>query len=137
MEKKQLIKHLENDIYCRIGISKIHGVGVIAIKDIKKGTNPFKNLSDEKDKIVALTNSDLRNVDSEVKKIVNDFFGNGRTFDVLYYGPNYINISYYLNHSKTPNLDLIDNGEPYLGFSANRDIKKNEELLINYDMYEK
>ena len=34
-------------------------------------------------------------------------------------------------------LDLIDNGEPYLGFSANRDIKKNEELLINYDMYEK
>ena len=39
--KKKLLNHLNNDIYCRIGVSKIHGVGVIAIKDIPPNTNPF------------------------------------------------------------------------------------------------
>lgn len=50
MSKQKLLKHLENDIYCRIGVSKISGVGVIAIKDIPSGTNPFKTLSKEKEK---------------------------------------------------------------------------------------
>jgi hypothetical protein len=31
-----LIDHLKNDIYCRIGVSSINGVGVIAIKNIPK-----------------------------------------------------------------------------------------------------
>ena len=34
--------NLKNNVYCRISRSKIHGVGVIAIKDIPKGINPFK-----------------------------------------------------------------------------------------------
>jgi len=42
MEK--LLYHLENEVYCRIGVSHIRGagVGVIAIRDIPKGINPFK-----------------------------------------------------------------------------------------------
>lgn len=42
MSKKVLLKNLQNDIYCRIKPSKKHGVGVFAIKDIPKNTNPFK-----------------------------------------------------------------------------------------------
>ena len=68
INKSKLVKHLENDIYCRIGISTIHGVGVIVIKDIPKGVNPFKNLSNQQDKIIKLTNEDLKNVDNGVKK---------------------------------------------------------------------
>ncbi len=45
MTKEELIKHLKNDVYCRLGVSKISGIGVIAIKDIPKGTNPFRSLS--------------------------------------------------------------------------------------------
>merc|ERR1712086_862125 len=33
--------HLSNSAYVRIGVSKVHGVGVIAIRDIPSGTNVF------------------------------------------------------------------------------------------------
>ena len=137
--KAKLIDHLKNDIYCRIGVSKTHGVGVIAIRSIPKDTNPFKNLSKEKEKAIELNDDDLKNVDIEVKKIIKDFFGSQQdTYDVLYAGPNYLNISYYLNHSDNPNLDIVDkkNGSAYVDFKTNRDIKKGEELFINYNDYE-
>lgn len=138
--KTKLIDHLKNDIYCRIGISKVHGVGILAIKDIPKDTNPFKNLSNEKEKSIELNDNELKNVDIETKKIVNDFFGSKQdgqnVYDVLYAGPNYINISYYLNHSDNPNLDIVEKGGAYVDFKTNRDIKKGEELFINYSDYE-
>jgi SET domain-containing protein len=137
--KSKLLDHLKNDIYCRIGLSKIHGVGVIAIKDIPKGVNPFKNLSVEKEKVIELNDKDLKNIDNETKKVLKDFFGHGKnshSYEVLYAGPNYINISYYLNHSSTPNLELVDNKDGYLNFKTCQKIKKGEELFINYGEYE-
>jgi SET domain-containing protein len=134
--KKKLINHLENDIYCRLGVSKISGIGVIAIKNIPKNTNPFKTLSNEKDKVVELTDKDIKNVNPNVKKILNDFFGNNKKYDVLYYGPNHLNISFYLNHSNNSNLDIIKTKNTYLDFITNRNIKKDEELTINYSKYE-
>ncbi|MBF0315309.1 MAG: SET domain-containing protein [Oligoflexia bacterium] len=135
--KKKLIDHLKNDIYCRIGVSKIHGVGVMAIKSIPKGINPFKNLSKEKEKIIELDDTDLKKVNNEVKKMVKDFFGaNQKSYDVLYDGPNHLNLSYYLNHSDKPNLDLIEGPSNYLEFKTNRNIKKGEELFINYNDYQ-
>lgn len=138
MNKAKLLKHLQNDIYCRLGVSKISGIGVIAIKDIPKGTNPFKSLSDEKDKIVSLSRDDLKSLDKNVTKIIGDFFGSnkGTVFDVLYYGPNHLNVSYYLNHSDNPNIDIVDGGNVYLDFMTNRIIKENEELTINYKQYD-
>lgn len=137
-DKKLLINHLKNDIYCRIGISKVSGVGVIAIRDIPKGTIPFKNLSREKEKIIKLEDKDLEGVNTEVKKILKDFFGDSDTknYDVLYSGPNYINISFYMNHSDKPNIDIVEENEgEYFNFVANRNIKKGEELFINYNDY--
>ena len=95
-------------------------------------------MSKEKEVVIELDNYDLKNVDNEVKKLVKDFFGaNQNTYDVLYAGPNYINISYYLNHSDDPNLDLVqgENKNGYLDFITNRNIKKGEELFINYNDY--
>lgn len=136
--KEKLIKHLEQDIYCRIGISKIHGVGVIAIKDIPENINPFKTLIKRKDKIITLTDKDIKNIDENTKQILKDFFGSKDKYDVLLDGPNNINISFYMNHSNKPNIDIIeDEKEEYLSFRTNRIIKKGEELLINYKDYDK
>ena len=138
MSKQKLLKHLEEDIFCRIGVSKISGVGVIAIKDIPKGTNPFKTLSKEKEKIVELNSSDIKKLDGGVKKILNDFFGNDKLnrFDVLASGPNNLNVSFYMNHSDKPNIDIIiKNNSEYLEFVSNKLIKKGEELTINYNVY--
>ena len=112
--KQKFIKHLQEDIYCRIGVSSIHGIGVIAIKDIPKGTYPFKKLSDDaNEKIIILDDNDLKNVNKNVVKIVGDFFdGTGHgTYPILYNGPNNLSISYYLNHSDNPNMDPVYNQE--------------------------
>jgi SET domain-containing protein len=136
--KEELIKHLEQDIYCRIGVSKIHGVGVIAIKDIPEGINPFKTLIKRKEKVITLTDKDIINVDENTKKVIKDFFGSKNGYDVLLDGPNNINISFYMNHSNKPNINIIeDEKEEYLSFRTNRIIKKGEELLINYKDYDK
>jgi SET domain-containing protein len=138
MSKKKLIDHITCDVYCRLGVSKVSGVGVIAIKDIPTGTDPFKNLSKEKHKITMLTQTDIKNAPASVKKLIKDFFGSSKvkTLEVLYSGPNCINISFYMNYSKKPNVS-ITNGDKdgYAGFVTNRKIKKGDELFINYDDY--
>lgn len=140
MSKNKLLKHLQNDIYCRLGVSKIAGIGVFAIKIIPKGVNPFKILAKDNDKIIELDDNDIKNLDKNVKKIVNDFFGQGdniKKYDVLASGPNNINISYYLNHSDKPNLDIVEIEESnYLGFVTNQIIKEGDELTIDYSKYE-
>ena len=136
--KNKLLKHLKNDIFCRIGVSKVHGVGVIAIKDIPKGTMPFTTLSKEKDKIITLKKDEIKDLHPNVRKILTDFFGDKKKndYDVYAYGPNYINISFYLNHSDKPNIDVIEDTENnYYSFTTNRKIKKGEELFINYNEY--
>ena len=136
--KNRLLKHLKNDIYCRIGVSKVHGVGVIAIKDIPKGTIPLATLSKEKEEIITLTKDEIKDIHPNVRAILQDFFGDKKSndYDVYAYGPNYINISFYLNHSEKPNIDVIeDNENNYFRFITNRKIKKGEELFINYNKY--
>lgn len=138
MSKKKLIDHLVRDVYCRLGVSKVSGIGVIAIKDIPAGVDPFKHLSREKQKIITLTQSDLKGASAGVKKLIKDFFGlsNNKTLDVLYAGPNYIDISFYMNYSKRPNVTITGgNKTGYAGFTTNRKIKRGEELFINYDDY--
>ena len=138
MEK--LITNIKNKTYCRIKPSKINGVGVFAIKDIPKKTNPFY-LTDNKSinhKYKKILKKDLKNVDIEVKKIIDDFFY--KEDDDSYYIPllglNSLDISFYMNHSIKPNIEIVKSyNYDTLIFKTNKKIKKNEELLINYDNY--
>jgi SET domain-containing protein len=134
MLKERLKKHIEENIYCRLGVSKISGVGVICIKPIPKGINPFKTFEKNKTKIIELNNNDLKNMTKNVKILINDFFGDDSTYDVI--DPNSINISFYVNHSENNNLNMTeDKNSEYISFITNREIKIGEELLINYNNY--
>jgi SET domain-containing protein len=136
MTKEEIIKDLENNIYCRIQPSEIQGVGVFAIRNIPKGTNPFITYTNVE--TVAIPEKEImenKKIPSAVKEMVKDFYviqdGN------LYCDArslNEINITYFLNHSDTPNLDVNEiDGESV--FTANRDILVGEELTSNYSMY--
>ena len=76
-KKQQLLNNLKYDTYCRIGVSQIHGVGVIAIKQIPKGTNPFMitNKKGIKYDLVELSKKEVDGLPKNVKKIVTDFIG--------------------------------------------------------------
>ncbi len=57
-------------------------------------------------------------------------------YDAYVYGHNYMNISFYLNHSLTPNMTtVIDLKFKYYVYVTSRDIKKGEELLLNYEIF--
>ena len=136
----KLIKHLNTQVFCRLKPSSIHGIGVFAIKDIPLGTNPFKftdNICSHYNGI-QLSRSDVINLENdEVRKIIYDFISPNQ--DESYYipalGPNSFDITFYLNHDSNPNIDIVSDGCEYMGFRANRLIRKDEELTINYDHY--
>ena len=134
MKKKDLIRDLRNNIYCRIKSSPIEGVGVFAIRDIPKGTRPLQEF----------TTGDFIEVDADevyndplihesVKQFIKDMYvqKDGKLY--LYdQGLNAIPMSFLLNHSKDPNMIEISEG---IDFEAARDIKAGEELTVDYDSY--
>lgn len=132
MNKKSFLLALR-EVYCRLGVTD-HGVGVIAIRHIPKGTDPFKN-ADPCGDVLKIPKAELESFDApdEAKEIVRDFCA---LQDGIYYVPNYgvdaMTKFYYLNHSTKPNMMTPDKGETFL---AMRNIKKGEELTANYDTY--
>lgn len=132
MNKKSFLNALRV-VYCRLGVTK-HGVGVIAIRSIPKGTDPFKNADPEGDVLrIPKAEFDAYDAPEEAKTMVRDFCA---LQDGVYYVPNYgidaITKFYYLNHSKKPNMMTPDKG---CTFITMRDIKAGEELTANYDEY--
>ena len=73
--KYKLLENLKNNVYCRIKKSKVHGVGVFAIKDIPININPFENTigCDDKD-VVILNESDITYLNKGVKKMIDSFY---------------------------------------------------------------
>lgn len=139
-QKKLIFDDLKRGIYCRIKPSPVHGVGVFAIRDIPKGTNPFAYMpgqteEEEKENIMIpkAEIDDNQELSDEIKKYVKDMVPveNGN-----YYYPvmslNQLDLPYYVNHSDKPNLFSPDDG---VTFIANRDIKKDEELFVDYSTY--
>jgi SET domain-containing protein len=127
--KQTLLKHLSEDIYCRLGVSKIHGVGVFAIRSIPKGTDPFRSLVQFKE--LKFSKKELQSLPKSVLKQLRIFcYYEGDTFYVPTTGLNSVNMAIYVNHSKKPNLRFRKNGT----LQSVKDIRKGEELMIDYDI---
>ena len=134
--ERKIINNLKKNIFCRIGRSKIHGVGVIAIKEIPKGKNPFIKCNKNKDtnKYIVVNKSKLKKVNHEVLKMLEDFLGGEKDFYAIpVSGLNSLDVSFFMNHSKKPNMIITDSKESdFVTFITKKKIKKGEELLINY-----
>jgi SET domain-containing protein len=135
-----MIKHLNEEVYCRLKPSPIHGIGVFAIKDIPIGTNPFRFCGGVCGvyNCIKLSHDAIVNLsDGSVRKIIYDFISPDE--DKCYYvpalGPNSFDITFYLNHDSNPNIDIVSDGCEFMGFRTNRLVKNDEELTINYDHY--
>jgi SET domain-containing protein len=124
--RKRILPH--NGVYVRLGASTIHGVGVFAVRRIKKGTNPFKR---DNSNMIWVSAKKLSRLPPNIKKLYQDFgvLTNGR------YGVppsfNQLTPAWYINESTTPNMRC---GKDYDFFAA-RDIEVGEELTLNYSTY--
>jgi len=137
-KKESLINNLKNETFCKIGVSEISGVGVIAIKDIPKGIEIFKCCNDDgADLPVEINTSDLKEVDENVIKHAKNFLvlSGPSTYPFPCKGLNSINIIFYLNHSDRPNTEfsLAGDLDDFVSFVTSRDIRKGEELTQDYN----
>jgi SET domain-containing protein len=128
MNKEALLKELANSTYVMIKPSPLHGIGVFAIRDIPKGTkNIFsKGVGDW----IKVSKEEVDALPQHSK----DLIENHCLFDEdFYFIPDYgfklVDLVIYLNHSETPNVISLNDGEE---FEAIRDIAIGEELLVDY-----
>lgn len=129
--KQKLLKNLVNT-YCRLGISKRHGVGVFAIRHIPKNTNPF--LGCRKTRWFKFKNSEISILPKDVIRMIKEFYVSDNGFYYIpYHGLNGNDISFYLNHSSKPNVWSKNLDEDFLTL---RSIKKGEELFLDYRLYD-
>jgi hypothetical protein len=129
---KDLIKFLNSNTFCRIGRSKIDGVGVLAIRDIPKGVNPFVGSLSRTYR--GLEFKELKKLKPEVRKMVLDFcnLSQGKAW-IPRGGLNSFDISSFMNHSNNPNVGYPNNGEE---MATLRKIRKGEELTIDYGTFD-
>ena len=128
MNKEALLKELANSTYVMIKPSPLHGIGVFAIRDIPKGTkNIFsKGVGDW----IKVSKEEVDALPQHSK----DLIENHCLFDEdFYFIPDYgfklVDLVIYLNHSETPKVISLNEGEE---FEAIRDIANGEELLVDY-----
>ena len=127
--KKRLLEHLKQVVYCHLAVSPIHGIGVFAIKNIPKGTEPLRSFIPHGE--VKFTHSEVDELPRSVRKEMQMFcYYDDSHFYVPRSGMNAINMGVYLNHSKKPNVQYKKNGQ----LVSLRRIQKGEELLLDYDI---
>ncbi len=127
----KVINHLNHNVKTKISVSKIDGVGVFAIKDIKKGEQLFPNWEYESG-VYIIPNNRLNEIRSEVLELIDKYFINddcGYKVIRLFKGINFLFHGFTYCNSAYPNKENI-NIDVY-GIAL-RDIKAGEEILEWY-----
>ena len=126
--KKKLLQQLREDVYCKMAASDIHGVGVFAIRVIPKGAYPFKGRKPYKE--VRVSRKELQSVPYAVRRLIDTFcLTENGTILIPELGLNAMDMPFYINHSKRPNLCIEENGS----IKTKRSVLAGEELTMDYD----
>lgn len=123
MRTKRPLPH--DGVYARIGVSRLHGTGVIAIRAIQKGELVFRG---EDERAVWVSRAFVRTLPKAVRALYEDF---GMVDGDLLGVPrnlNRLSVGWYVNHSDEPNLAAGDDGR----FRTLRRIRAGEELTADY-----
>ena len=127
-QKKKLLQHLEEEVFCRLGSSPTHGVGVFAIRSIAKGINPLRSVTPKKE--INFKKDELKHLPKGVRKQIKMFcYYDDKEVHIPIVGLNTMDYSIFLNHSKVPNIRLKKSGQ----FETLHKIKIGEELVMDYD----
>jgi SET domain-containing protein len=117
-------------VYTRLGLSKIHGIGVFAIADIPANTYLF-----EYDNTVMtwIDANELKDIPVNFKLLYDDFcvYNNEKNMYGCPINFNELTMAWYMNDSDQPNVKI----DKEYNFSTKRLIKEGEELTVNYKTF--
>ncbi len=129
--KEQLLEELQDNTWIMIKPSAIQGIGVFALRDIPKGCRTmFSPERKSHEEYITVSKAEVEQLPEHSRTLVETY--------CLYDEDNYfvpecgfkkMDLVYFLNHADHGNIISINDGE---FFEAVRDIKKGEELLIDY-----
>jgi SET domain-containing protein len=128
MTKEKLLLELSQEMYAMLKPSPVHGIGVFAMQDIPKGCRSIfsKNVGEW----IKLPIADVEKLPSHSRNLVETYcLYDEEHYYVPDYGFKVMDMVNYLNHSSTPNIISVNDGEY---FEALTDIAAGEELLVNY-----
>jgi len=128
MTREQLLKELQQHTYITIKPSAVHGIGVFAIRDIPKGCREI--FSRNVGEWIKLSFAEVDALPEHSRNLIETYcLYDEENYYVPDYGFKVMDLVNYLNHSSTPNIVSVNEGEE---FEALRDIKVGEELFVDY-----
>ena len=129
MTKDELLKELAHTTYVALKPSPVHGIGVFAIADIPKGCKEI--FSSNIGEWIKISIAEVEKLPQHSRSLIETYclFDEEHYF-VPDYGFKLMDLVNYLNHSSSPNIISVNDGEY---FEALIDIPAGTELLVNYD----
>lgn len=115
------IQTLNNTVKCKLAPSKIHGVGVFAIRNIRKGEKLY--CQETKRLWLSIPFKDFHNIREEIRELIIQRYPSVKEGS-MFLSPNAdALLQSFMNESDNPN---------YKDDIALKDIKKREEITENY-----
>lgn len=124
LSKDQQIAELNSEVKCVVGPSKIHGVGVFAIRDIIKGDRAYCR-PNIKRRFYNVSYGSLNKLFPEIKEIILARWPSIINGSVFQHPNDDLWLLLFMNHSNNPNYDVMTD-------LALTDIRKGQEVVEDY-----
>lgn len=126
--KESLLQELSRDTWAALRPSPVHGIGVFALRDIPKGCRSF--FSSGQDEWIRLSFEEVEALPAHSRELIETYcLYDDKDYFVPAQGFKVMDITLYLNHSSTPNVASVNEGEYFI---ALEDIPAGTELLVDY-----
>ncbi len=131
MNKQELLIELSKHSYVMLQPSTIGGIGVFVLQDIAKGCRDMFSKPTAANEWVTLSKQEVEALPNHAKFLVGNYclYDDDENYFVPADGFKKIDVALFINHSDTPNIISINDGDY---FEAIRDIKTGEELFLDY-----
>ncbi|MDE3253320.1 MAG: SET domain-containing protein [Bacteroidota bacterium] len=128
MTKETLLQELREETYVCLQSSPVHGIGVFAIRDIPKGCRSI--FSKPTGGWIRISMEEVASLPEHSRTFIETYYlYDEENYFIPDHGCKIMDMASYLNHSNTPNLVSVEEGNY---FETTREIACGEELFINY-----